>query len=106
MLVLDNAEYKDKANLIKKLEAAYGNEHIFKHAMLMLLEEHERDATAFGLYFGYHKEPMTLKSISEQMNISTSRVRTLSDRAFRHLIAPGFRKRVWEDCGYKELPKP
>jgi len=101
MFVLDFDDYKDRKNLIRKFETAYGNEHIFRHAMAKLLEEREKDAVAFGLFFGYQKEPMTLKAISEQMNISMSRVRAISDRAFRRLIHPGFRKKVWEDCGYK-----
>jgi len=67
----------------------------------MLSDEQEREATAFGLFIGYHKESMTYKAIGEQMNISIPRVRQLTHKAFRRLIHPVFRKKVWEDCGYK-----
>jgi len=100
-LVLEYSDYKDKKNLIKKFETAYGNEHIFKFAMIKLLNEFEREATAFGLFCGYQSEPLTLKKIGERMNLSTSRIGVLSYTAFRRLIHPGFRKKVWKEYGYK-----
>jgi len=104
MPVLNHDDYKDRKNLIKKFEAAYGNKHIFRYAMIKLLEEQEAAATAFGLFFGYHKEPMTYKAIAEQMNLSMMRVRVLSNKAFHRLIHPVFRAKVWEYCGYKSTP--
>jgi DNA-directed RNA polymerase sigma subunit (sigma70/sigma32) len=74
--------------------------------MAKLLGELEREATAFGLFFGYQVEPMTLKAIGEKMNISQPRVRVLSNRAFRRLIHPRFRREVWEEYGYKETANP
>ena len=103
MTVLDFDDYKDKTTLIRKFEAAYGNEHIFRQAMLKLISEDERAATAFGLYFGYQKDPMTYKAISAVMNISVPRVRVLSNKVFRRLIHPYFRKIVWEEYGYKPI---
>jgi len=104
--LLDRDEYKDKKNLIKKLVTVYGNEHVFRSAILKLLKKDKRAATAFGLYYGYHKEAMTLKAISEQMDISKERARQLAHRAFRQLTTPKFRREVWEDYGYKYLPDP
>ena len=101
MPVLTFDEYKDKKTLIKKFQTAYGNEHIFRLAMLKLLGVDENMVTAFGLYFGYQKEPMTYKAIAAQMNISVPRVRVLAYKAFKRLIHPSFRQRVWEECGYK-----
>jgi len=105
-LLLDWDEFKDRKNLIKKLVALYGNEHVFRSAILKLLAKDKRAVTAFGLYFGYHKERMTYRAIGEQMNISNERVRQLAARGFRKLIMPEFLKEVWEDYGYKYLPDP
>jgi DNA-directed RNA polymerase sigma subunit (sigma70/sigma32) len=102
--VLENDEYKDRKNLIKKFVAAYGNEQIFKFAMDKLSSVWKREATAFSLYFGYHTEPKTLKAIGEQMNISGTRVRALSDRAFRWLIHPKHRSEARKALGYPENP--
>jgi DNA-directed RNA polymerase specialized sigma subunit len=105
-LLLDWDEFKGRKDLIKKLVALYGNEHVFKNAILKLLTKDKRAVTAFGLYFGYHKETMTYRAIGEQMNISVERVRQLAARGFRKLITPIFLKEVWEDYGYKDLPDP
>jgi len=103
--LLDNEEYKDKKNLIKKLQAIYGNEDIFKYAMLKLQKEHEKKAMAFGLYFGFQNDPLTLSEIGKIMNLSKNRVGILSKRAFKRLNWHKFRKEVWEECGYKEKEK-
>ena len=102
IFILDMDDYKDRKNLIKKLEAAFGNEHIFRHAMLKLLKEHEKKATAFGLYFGYQQDPINFAEISKILNLSSARVGVLCNAAFRRLIAPRFFKEVWAEYGYKE----
>ena len=100
MPMLNFDDYKDRKNLIKKLETAYGNKDIFKQAILKLLVEDEIAVTAFGLYFGYHKKPMTYKAIADQMIISQSYVRNLSYKAFKRLTHLSFRERIWDKCGY------
>ena len=102
--VLERDEYKDKKNLIKKFEAAYGNEQIFKFAMDKLSSVRKREATAFSLYFGYNTEPRTLKAVGEQMNISVPRVRALSNTAFRWLLHPKYRREARKALGYPETP--
>jgi DNA-directed RNA polymerase specialized sigma subunit len=101
-ILLEKDEYKDRKNLIKKLEVAYGNEHIFKYAMLKLLKEHEKKATSFGLYFGFQKDPMSLSERGKILNISSARVGVLCKAAFRRLNWYRFREEVWEEYGYKE----
>jgi len=101
LFVLDNDEYKDKKNLIKKFEAAYGNSRFFDKAMKLLSEYHERAAMAFSMYFGYKQNPMLLKDIANKMNCSPAWVGKLSNRAFRFLIHPKYREKIWEENGYK-----
>jgi hypothetical protein len=99
--LLEDDEYKDRKNLIKKFEAVYGNKHIFKYAMLKLLKEHEKKATIFGLYFGFQKDPINFPEIGKILNISPVRVGVLCKEAFRRLNWPRFRREVWEEYGYK-----
>ena len=101
MTVLSFDDYKDGKNLIEKFEAAYGNKYIFRQAILKLLAEDKMPITVFGLHFGYQKEPMTYKAIAEHLNISYSCTRNYSYKAFRRLLHPGFRQKVWDECGYK-----
>jgi hypothetical protein len=103
--LLEDIDYKDRKNLIAKFEAAYGNEHIFKYAMLKLLKEHEKKATVFGLYFGYQKDPLSFSEIGKHLNLSTTRVGVLCHEAFRRLNWFKFRREVWEEYGYKEKKK-
>jgi len=102
IFLLTMNDYNDRKHLIKKLEAAYGNEHIFEFAMLKLLEQHENKASAFGLYFGFHKEPINFTEIGKILNLSPNRAGKLCNAAFRRLIAPGFYKKIWDEYGYKE----
>ena len=102
IILLEIDDYNDRKNLIKKFEAAYGNEHIFRHAMLKLLKEHEKEAIAFGLYFGFHDNPKNFPEIAEILNLSAARVGKLCNTAFRRLIAPKFYNEVWAEYGYKE----
>jgi hypothetical protein len=100
--LLEDKDFKNRKNLIKLLEAIYGNEHIFRYAMLKLLKEHENKATAFGLYFGYQKEPKNFKEIAEILNLSSTRVGVLCKAAYRRLTWFKFREIVWEEYGYTE----
>jgi hypothetical protein len=99
--VLDFGEYRDKENLIQKLETAYGNARFFNIAMKQLAEYHERAAMAFNMYFGYKQPPMPLKDIGIKMNCSPAWAGKLSNRAFRYLIHPKYRTRIWEEYDYK-----
>jgi negative regulator of replication initiation len=105
LILLKSDDYKDRKNLIKKFEAAYGNEHIFRYAMLKFLEKHENMAKAFGLYFGFQDAPKNVPEIANILNLSTARVSKLCNQAFRRLIMPKFYKEVWDEYGYKEKEK-
>ena len=100
--LLEADEYKDRKNLIKKFEAVYGNEHIFRYAMLKLLKEHEKKATVFGLYFGFQKDPINFSEIGKMLNLSETRVGVLCKKAFSRLNWSKFRREVWEEYGYKD----
>ena len=99
--VLDKDEYKDKKNLIKKFEAAYGKARFFDIAMKQLTEYHERASMAFSMYFGYKQNPMLLKDIAKKINCSPVWVGKLSHRAFRFLNHPKYREEIWGNFGYK-----
>jgi hypothetical protein len=99
--VLDFDEYRDKKNLIQKFETAYGNARFFNIAMKQLSEYHERAAMAFSMYFGYKQNPMLLKDIGKKMDCSPTWAGKLSNRAFKYLIHPKYRKKIWEEFGYK-----
>ena len=70
--------------------------------MLKLLKEHEKEAVAFGLYFGYQDNPKKFPEIAGILDLSTARVGKLCNVAFRRLIAPWFYHKVWAEYGYKE----
>jgi DNA-directed RNA polymerase sigma subunit (sigma70/sigma32) len=69
--------------------------------MKQLSEYHERAAIAFSMYFGYKQNPMPLIDIGKKMNCSRTRAGILSKKAFRYLIHPKYRERIWEEYGYK-----
>jgi DNA-directed RNA polymerase sigma subunit (sigma70/sigma32) len=104
--VLGFEDYRDKENLIKKFETAYGNEQFFEIVMKQLADYHERASLEFSMYFGYKQPPMTLKDIGKKMNCSRTRAGVLSNKAFRFLIHPIHRKEIWANYGYEPNEKP
>ena len=98
-------EYRDRKNLLKKFEAAYGNAKFFDIAMKLLSGYHERAYIAFSMYFGYKQSPMRLKDIGKQLNCSQTRARYLSNMAFSFLIHPKYREKIWKEHNYKPSKK-